>query len=203
MIFRELAKGQKVGLILNALDNLPKARDDWSSSQSLDLAALGLDAHELDLRNYFGKSSHLEATLDDLDALWINGGNAFILRRAMRQSGFDSVIKAMLNEDRIAYGGFSAAAVVLHESLKSLELVDDPNDVPEGYFKEPIWDGLGILPFAIVVHYRSNHSEAEAVEGELQHYRQNGTPYRTLRDGQALVVDGDVDTARIVGASPL
>jgi len=41
--------------------------------------------------------------------IWINGGNAFPLRRAMRQSGFDEVAWALLASDEIVYVGFSAA----------------------------------------------------------------------------------------------
>jgi dipeptidase E len=54
------------------------------------------------------------------------------------------------------------------------------------------WDGLGILDYAIVPHYRSpDHPETERVERVVAHYRGVGIPYRTLSDGQALVVDGD------------
>lgn len=198
--FRRLARGPRVGLVLNALDNVVTARADWRQRQGAALSALGFEVQEIDLRRFFGAPDRLAETLEGLDALWINGGNTFILRRAMRESGFDGLIGGMLREDRIAYGGFSAGVVVLHQSLKGLETVDDPDDVPEGYPAATPWDGLGILPFSVVVHYRSGHSESEAVEDEVRFYEENDIPYRTLRDGEAFVVEGGFDTLRLVGA---
>jgi dipeptidase E len=56
--------------------------------------------------------------------LWINGGNAFLLRRAMRQSGFDSLIHEFLQGDRFVYAGFSAAVccAALRSEERSLSM---------------------------------------------------------------------------------
>jgi dipeptidase E len=47
----------------------------------------------------------------------------------MKQSGFDVLIKSAVARDEIVYAGFSAAAVIVFESLKGLELIDDREDV--------------------------------------------------------------------------
>src|SRR5438105_6681439 len=94
----------------------------------------------------------LKRFLSDIDLVWINGGNAFILRRAMKQSGFDMLIKSAVARDEIVYAGFSAAAVIAFDSLKGLELTDDPEDVPSGYNTNIVWEGLGFVPFALAVH---------------------------------------------------
>jgi dipeptidase E len=54
-----------------------------------------------------------------------------------------------------------------------------------------------LAPFAIAVHFKSDHSESAAVDGEIAYYEKNGIPYRTLRDGEALVIDGEMQ--RVVG----
>lgn len=197
--FVRLSRGRRVGLIVNALDNRPDIRNAWAQSQTQDLSDLGIDVREIDLRSYFGQPQKLAVTLSDLDAVWINGGNTFILRRAMRESGFDTQIKDLLRDDRILYGGFSAATVILSASLKGLDAVDDPNDIPDGYPDETVWEGLQLLPFSIVVHYKSDHPESQAVEGEVRYYERHQIPFKTLRDGEAFVVDGELDTLRIVG----
>lgn len=184
----KLAPKGRIGLIMNALDNFPDARQNWQSAQTEKLAALGFTVEPFDLRDCFGVPCQMRGRLKQLDAVWINGGNAFVLRRAMAMSGFDEAIKAALSHDEIAYAGFSAAAVVLHESLRGLELIDDPTDVPDGYPKDVPWDGLDILPFAIVVHYDSDHSESEGASKEVEFYRANGIAFKTLKDGQALVL---------------
>jgi dipeptidase E len=193
-----LARGAKrAAIIVNALDNMTEERAKWLSRQTVELANLGFVVTELDLRDHFGKTERLEKLLSEVDVVWINGGNTFILRRAMRQSGIDKLIQAALRRDQIVFAGFSAAAVIVAPSLHGLEMVDDPNDVPPGYDPEIIWEGLALAPFAIAVHFKSDHSESAAVDGEIAYYEKNGIPYRTLRDGEALVIDGEMQ--RVVG----
>jgi dipeptidase E len=186
--FVKLAPRGRVGIIMNALDNRPLARPAWQAAQTKKLERLGFTVEPLDLRDFFGRAGDLAAHMEALDAVWVNGGNAFLLRRAMRLSGFDHALTGALAADDIAYGGFSAAAVVLAASLRGLELVDDPHDVPEGYPEDVPWDGLGVLAFSIVVHFDSDHPETEGSRKEAAFYEACGIPYRTLRDGQALVI---------------
>jgi hypothetical protein len=55
----------------------------------------------------------------------------------------------------------------------------------------PLWDGLAVLHEAFVPHYRSpGHPETAAIEQVVTRYRAEGIAYRTLRDGQALLVNG-------------
>ncbi|MFO1085735.1 MAG: Type 1 glutamine amidotransferase-like domain-containing protein [Reyranellaceae bacterium] len=190
--------GRRAAIILNALDHRPQARPDWLERQAGKLAGLGFGVVELDLRHYFGVTDRLRRVLAELDLVWINGGNAFILRRAMKQSGFDHLISGAVAQDRIVYAGFSAATVIAFESLQGLELTDNPQEVPTGYDPEIVWDGLGFVPFAIAVHYKSDHPESASVDREIAFYEASGIPYRTLRDGEALVVrDGHHE---VVGA---
>jgi dipeptidase E len=188
---------KRAAIILNALDNRPEGRSAWLNNQTDKLAGLGLTVFELDLRKYFGAAAALGALLNEVDVVWINGGNTFILRRAMKQSGFDLLIKDALARDRIVYGGFSAAAVITAAHLKGLEMVDDPNEVPAGYDPEIVWDGLALVPFALAVHFKSDHPESKLVDREIAFYEKSGIPYRTLRDGEALVIDGAQQ--RIIG----
>jgi dipeptidase E len=189
---------RRAAVIVNALDNAPDARARWLAAQTDRLADLGFSVVELDLRRYFGATDRLQQFVSGIDLVWINGGNAFILRRAMKQSGFDGLIKAAVARDDIVYAGFSAAAVIAFDSLKGLELVDDPADVPSGYDPDIVWEGLGLVPFAIAVHFKSDHPESQAVDREIAYYEAVGIPYRTLRDGEALIVhDG---REKIVGS---
>lgn len=195
-----LSPGGRVALIMNALDNRPEGREKWRHAQSRKLEALGLTVRDLDLRDFFGAPDRMSDRLREHDMVWINGGNAFILRRAMKLSGMDAAVLDLLKHDEIVYAGFSAAAVILSQSLHGLEAVDDPADVPAGYPAEVEWSGLGILPFAIVVHHQSDHPESAAVEKEIDHYKRARIPYRTLRDGEAFVIRGALDSLEKVGA---
>ena len=70
-------------------------------------------------------------------------------------------VGALLLESRRIILGFAlAGAVVAGPSLRGLELMDDPFELPDGYDEPLIWHGLGLTPFAIVPHYQSRHPEA-------------------------------------------
>ena len=50
---------------------------------------------------------------------------------------------------------------------------------------------LALLTEAFVPHYRSpGHPETAAIERVVARYRADGTPYRALHDGQALLING-------------
>jgi len=185
------SSGKKTVIILNALDHESEIREIFLREQAQKLTDLGFEVEELDLRNYFGKEEKLENFLKAKDVVWVNGGNTFILRRAMQQSGFDKIITDLIKEDKIVYAGFSAGCVVLHKDLHGLDITDNPNTVPEGYDKDIVWDGLGLIDFSIAVHYQSDHSETELTDKEIEYYKTNNISYETLRDGQVLIIDGE------------
>jgi dipeptidase E len=123
--------------------------------------------------------------------VWVRGGNTFVLRYALHSTG-DDVLSGMLGRDALAYGGYSAGACVLALSLRGLETVDNAHAVSRAYGAEPAWEGLSVLPHAIVPHYKSpDHPESAACEAVARRYQAAGVPHVTLRDGQALVINGD------------
>lgn len=166
-------------------------KTSFYGEQKRDLEDLAFITSELDLRSYFGKVNSLREILNDTDIIWINGGNSFILRRAMRESGFDAVIHEYLETDSILYAGFSAAAVITGFSMRGLDFVDNPSVVPENYESNVIWEGLSILDYSIVVHYDSDHSESKLVNKEIEYYESNHIPYKKIKDGQVIIVDGN------------
>ena len=186
-----LGGGKRAAVIENALDNFTASARDIYRREVYDpideLASLGITGTPLDLRDYFGDPEGLRARLSDFDLVWATGGNAFVLRRAMKQSGFDDVITDMLDNDEIVYGGFSAGAVVAAPSLEGIHLMDDPDEVPHGCDPEIVWDGLGLIDHAIVPHYRSPHPESAAADRAVRHLCARGLRYRALRDGEAIV----------------
>ena len=55
----------------------------------------------------------------------------------------------------------------------------------------PLWDGMVLLGEAFVPHYRSpGHPETAAIERAVTRYRAEGIAYRTLHDGQSLLING-------------
>lgn len=175
---------------------IENAKDDWSVDDRFakvqehkhQFRQLGFDFHELDLRAYFGKSKKLATELQGFGGIFAAGGNSFILRRAMAQSGLDKVLPKMLAKDSLAYGGSSAGSIVVTPSLRGSEHGDAPDIVPKLYDKKVIWKGLGLVPFYIVPHYKSDWwgKEAELMAKKLKAKSQK---YYALQDGQVIVVE--------------
>jgi dipeptidase E len=183
-------------VIANALDDAPAdVRRAGVERELAALAELGIDAVELDLRDFFGQEQRLRRDLSGVSLAWLRGGNVFMLRYALRRSGADTVLGDLLAADALVYAGYSAGPCVLSPSLRGLELVDDADAVRRIYGSEPVWDGLGLLQEAFVPHYQSpGHPERDAMNDVVARYRAKGVANRTLRDGQVLLVNGP-DTA--------
>lgn len=188
-----LPKDGKVAVITNAADYRDEAGIIERLDQEINLfKSHGLIADRLDLREYFGDVlNSLYKRLKQYDLVWVRGGNSFVLRRAMRQSGFDEIIVDMLAGDEIVYGGYSAGACVMTPTLLGIDLCDDPNIIPEGYDQEIIWDGLGLVDYSIVPHYKSDHPESAVLDETAYFLEDRGMPHKTLRDGEALLVVDD------------
>ncbi len=184
-----IGPNKKTAIITNALDfSLDyerKTKGIWR--EKADLQALGLLPEELDLRNYFGKSQNLKKKLSEFGFVWAIGGNTFILRRAMHESGFDSIIKEYLGKDELVYGGYSAGVCAITPTLKGLELVDDPVTLPKGYKNQTIWDGVGLINYCFAPHYKSDHPESKAVNNLVQYFVDKHMPYKALRDGEVII----------------
>jgi dipeptidase E len=182
----------RTALILNADDYKQPA--DRAASLERELAELrsaGLQPEYIDLREFFGRETDLRKALESFDLVYVRGGSVFILRRALRESGADRVITDLIERDMVVYAGYSAGPCVLGPTLRGIEGgEDDPHFVPEGYPSEVVWDGLGLLPFAIAPHYGVEIGGAGATP-MADYYIENHIPFIALRDGQALVINGD------------
>jgi dipeptidase E len=163
-----------------------------------DLESLGFETEEVDLRDHFGDAGGLRRRLESFDLVWVRGGNTFLLRRALAASGGDNVLAELITGDRLVYAGYSAGALVLGPTLRGIEDIDDPTVVPEGYAADVVWDGLRVVPYCVLPHFRSDHPESAATSSEgLERYLADHVPFIALRDGEAIVRRGDDE--RVVG----
>jgi dipeptidase E len=187
-----LPAGSRIGQINNARDWTdadPERRAKHLREELEQLNQLGFVAEHLDLKDYFGKEHDLRKKLSELDGVWISGGNAFVLRQAMKLSGFDIIFNELKLHNGFLYGGYSAGVCVLCDSLKYIQNVDNPNDFPYSGNKEIIWEGLNFFQYGILPHYDSDHFESEAVGKEVQNCIDNKWLFKALRDGEVIIID--------------
>ena len=186
-----LPDNRRAGVIFNALDfsNEPVRKQAAIDREIATLAQLGLEAEALDLRCYFGQPESLANHMDRFGMVWVIGGNTFVLRRAMAQSGLDSFLIENRDSAGLVYAGYSAGVCVLAPTLRGIDLVDDPFEVPDGYQEEVIWDGLSLIDYCIAPHYRSNHEESEKIGKAVDYFIDKKMLFKALRDGEVIVVN--------------
>ena len=183
--------GKKVAIIMNAADIYGNEEHPAYLNKEVEkFRQFNFEAEELDLRDYFEDPLQAEQ-LSKYGAVWVMGGNSFVLRRAMHYSGFDKLIVPLVKNGSIVYAGFSAGSVVATQTLRGIELVDNPNQIPVGYRDEVIWDGLGFVNFSIAPHYKSDHPESATIDRVVDYFEENNMPFKAINDGQAIVVSGD------------
>lgn len=86
---------------------------------------------------------------------------------------------------------------MLAPDLHALQQVDDPHDRPYPQIGETIWEGLALLPYMVLPHYKSDHPESADIDLEVQYCIDNKTPFVALRDGEVLVLDISAEVSEI------
>ena len=188
-LFKLIPKNKKTFIIANAKDysNDLVKRKEKERKNSKWLKKFGLDTEILDLREYFGKKNLLRKKIGTAGVLWVSGGNTFVLRQAMHLSGFDEILKSLIKKKNILYCGSSAGTCIMGPSLKGLNLVDSIK--PKPYGKIPtIWEGLGILNYVIIPHYRSKHPESKLIEKTVNYCIKNKILFKAIKSGEAIVI---------------
>jgi dipeptidase E len=183
--------GGRMAVITNALDYIPIEDQLAHARTRFDPVAYfsnnGFDPSLVDLRVYFGRQEALASMLARHKVVWALGGNAFLLRRAMKLSGFDAAISDLLDEG-LTYSGWSAGACVAGDSLRAIALMDDPHQMAPGYpDMEPVWEGLDLVPFTVIPHHDSDHPEQSAAQRAVSWAEDNQVPYKALRDGEVIL----------------
>jgi dipeptidase E len=188
----ELAAGKgPAAFIANALDCISdkQVKEKVINRGIDDLKDIGFESQVIDLRDYFESTEKLRNVLADYRFIFVTGGNAFILRRALKMSGMDTLLQEMRNDQDVLYAGYSAGACVAGPTMKGLQLVDDAEEVPDGYSPEVIWDGLSLIGHNIAPHYRSDHPESKAINEVIRNWIENKILFKALRDGEVLIAD--------------
>ena len=191
-LVRFMAKNKRIAYIPNACDYTNRNWEQKHAAEQFDMESLeniGLTVEYLDLHTYFGRTDALRKTLHTFGGVFIRGGNTFILRQAMKLSGFDVIFEELLTHDDFVYAGYSAGICVLAPDFRALQLVDDPTDTPYKELQDTLWEGLGFLEYMILPHYQSDHPESADIEKEVEFAQHNNIPFKTLRDGDVIIIE--------------
>ena len=189
-VLKDWVKSNKrIMVIPNALDVFADGERKTSGilDKCKDLQDLGFETPILDLRDYFNKENELREYLQNENSFYVLGGNVFVLRQAMKLSGFDNYLNDISKLDNYLYAGFSAGICVLAKDLHGIHLADEPEQDPYSY-GSIIWDGVGLIDYMPVPHYDTpNHPESHLMDDVVKYLQYNKLPYRTLHDGDVII----------------
>ncbi len=140
----------------------------------------GYNYTELDID---GKTQEwLENYLKDFDAVYVQGGNSFYLLKAIRESGFDSVIKKLLPEGFV-YIGASAGSYV---ACPTIEMTGFKHQDKYDHCGVTDLTAMGLVPFLMSVHYSPEYKDVlkESIPAA-------SLPVKILTDDQAILIQDD------------
>ena len=167
-----------------AIENAVDAQDDATEWVQDSRNAIAIDPAQIevvDLRQWAGDRTGLQAKLASKDVIWVCGGNTFYLRWILKETGADEIIRGLVGSG-VVYAGWSAGAIVAGPTLRHFEAVEDMAVVPEAVF-----DGLNLTDLVVVPHLDLAEFAAgmQRIEQQL---RQEGFRTVPLVEAQALIV---------------
>lgn len=141
---------------------------------------LGASYTEFDI---VGKSEEeLEKALSNADIIYIEGGNTFYLLKAIRETGFNKLIKEAVNHG-VIYWGVSAGSYVACPSI----IVAAWRAERERFGVTDL-TALNLVPFVVKAHYKPEMLEVLKEKSKDLQY-----PLHILNDEQAIVVRDGMD----------
>ena len=149
----------------------------WLYKAKGQLRSFGIsNIEDLDIR---GKNKEeLYSILSAKNIILVNGGNTFYLLRYIKESGFDIVIKDLINQDKL-YIGISAGSYVACPTIEQSHWKhQDRND-----FGVTNLIGLNLIPFLITAHFTEENRDAVEEGAKTTKY-----PVVALYDNQAVLI---------------
>ena len=186
------ATNKKVAFISNAMDYFTdlELREVIEGHDKGDLKELGFEVMQFDLRDYFMKETELREQIKKCDIIWCVGGNTFVLKQAMQLSGLDKIIVERFEEKtNTIYGGFSAGASIMAKSLKGIHIMDNPDEKTYGEQYETPWNGLGLIDYMIVPHYKSERFKDLCAEKVVEYLINEKLLFKVLEDGEVVIIE--------------
>lgn len=153
----------------------------WLRQDREKLEKLGFNITEFSITgmNY----QQVRKKLENIDVIFVSGGNTFYLLDQAIKSGFDKVLQEI--EDNLIYIGSSAGSALVGNGIGKLDNLDDKSKAPD--LKS---DGLKLIDLAILPHWGSQEFKEGYKESFESLYKEN---YKIIliTNHQYLFVEGE------------
>lgn len=142
---------------------------------------LELGIKEDNLITYHSGDKPSKDILNEINLIFVCGGNTFYLLERIRESGLDKDIVEMIKKD-VFYIGASAGSIIVSPNIK----IAESGDTNDRNLKD--LNGFNLVNFTIFPHYTEEDKETvDDIEDKL------GIKIKRLTDDQAVLVIDDED----------
>ena len=144
-----------------------------------EMQALGFQVEDIDIE---GKNENeLRKLFKDKDIICMQGGNTFYLLKCIRESGFDKIVKELI-EKGVIYIGVSAGSYVACPTIEMANWKHSDKNI----VNLADLTGLNLVPFLLSAHYNPKYKEILQEEITKSKY-----PVKILTDDQAILIQDD------------
>ena len=180
----------RIAIIENAAD-VEAGDKSWVEENRRAIQDSGFQVKFIDLNTYKpDKRIELRSALENVDAIWLGGGNTYYLRWILKETGADDIIKELVKRGKV-YGGGSAGAIMAGPTLKFFETADDPKEAPVH-----MTDGLSLTNTVVVPHWQ-DEKYGPIIASIADKLETAGYSIEPITNEQALIIDGN--RKRVVG----
>lgn len=175
------AENLRLGYLTDAAGLAPE--QPFAVIEKLRVAELGYQIREMSATQM--TALEFKSALDDVDALYVAGGNTFVLLSSLSSTGLDHAII-----DRVSSGlpfiGSSAGSIIVGDNIEPASFLDDPLEAPE--FSE--YTGLKLIDGVIIPHADGTLAPYSP-DVIAQIFKSYSTTYNLIPicDDEALLVD--------------
>jgi len=171
----DISKDQmRIGYVNTAAKGLDKEKQLFMQKVKNTIRENGYNFEEIDIE---GKTrDELVNFFKDKNVIHVDGGSTTYLLRAMRETGFDKILKELIGQG-LVYIGTSAGAYIVCPSIEVSDWEPDSKD------KFGVIDFLALnyVPFVLKVHYKDEQEEFVKEKMKTLKY-----PLHILHDGEGI-----------------
>ena len=167
-----------VSMLCNVTDLLKKAEPDLNGKTVTYIPTAAI-AEEIE-----GMAEAETRMLEELDMIFVGGGNTFFLLQELKRSGADRIIAREAAKGKL-YIGESAGAIAACPDIGYSAEMDVPGKAPE----LTDYTGMGLVDFYVVPHL--GHPEmGPAANAIIERYSLK-LGLKVIDDHQAILIEGD------------
>ena len=164
----------KVAYIVTAA----KGEQDSSyvKEDALKMKEMGFEVEEVDVEDK--DENDLRILLSGKDVIYVQGGNTFYLMKYVKESGFDKVVKELI-EKGVIYIGVSAGSYIACPTIEAANWKHADKNIVN--LKD--LTGMNLVPFLLSAHFNPEYAEVLKQEIAATKY-----PVKILDDNQAILI---------------